>query len=134
MAKVIEWSKQQRIEWDEWVGTRPEIIQDLCRRFPLYNLYRLKSTGQKVTLYSYSEDGTITVNVTEEYNAIMFNRRVFGIKPEDIEECELPPLQTPAHGNTGLTLAKLLKAKEILDENALRNGAKRKESDGYKDN
>jgi len=90
MAKVIEWSKEQEKTWNEWVSSRPQIIQDMCKKFPPYNLYRLKNTGHKVTLYSYSEDGTVTVNVSGEYNAVMFDRRVFGIKPYNLEECDLP--------------------------------------------
>ncbi len=90
MAKIIEWDQQQKDEWSEWVKSRPEIVQDLCKRFPPYNLYKLKSTGHKVTLYSYSENGTLTVNVSGEYNAVVFDRQVFGIKPEDLEECDLP--------------------------------------------
>jgi len=50
----------------------------------------MKTTGSRVTLYSYSENGTLTVNVTGEYNAVIFDRQVFGIKPEDLEECDLP--------------------------------------------
>ena len=37
-----------------------------------------------------SEDGTLTVNITGEYNFVTFDRQVFGIKPEDLEECDLP--------------------------------------------
>ena len=90
MAKIIEWSEEQEKAWEDWVSTRPQIIKDLCKRFPPYNLYRLKNSGHRVTLYSYSENGTITVNVTDEYNAVMFDRQVFGIKPEDLKECDLP--------------------------------------------
>lgn len=50
----------------------------------------LKPTGQRVTIYSYSEDGTVTVNVTGEYNLTMFDTQVFGINPDDLEPCELP--------------------------------------------
>ncbi len=89
MAKIMVWTDQQQIEWNKWVESRPPIIQDLCRRFPPYNLYKLESTGQRVTIYSYSEDGTLTVNITGEYNIVMFDRQVFGIKAKDIEECEL---------------------------------------------
>lgn len=43
-----------------------------------------------MTIYSYSEDGTMTVDVTGQYNKLTFDRRVFGIQPEDMEECDLP--------------------------------------------
>jgi len=90
MAKIIEWSEDQRTVWNEWVATRPPIVQELCRQFPPDRLYKLKSSGNRVTLYSFSEDGTVTVNITGEYNAIMFDRRVFGVKPDDLIECNLP--------------------------------------------
>lgn len=90
MAKIIKWTEGQEKAWDSWVSTRPPIIKDLCKRFPPYKLYHLKSSGHRVTLHSYSENGTITVNVSGEYNAVMFDRQVFGIKPEDLEECDMP--------------------------------------------
>jgi len=38
----------------------------------------------------YGDDGTIIVTVSGKYNFVMFERNVFGIKPEDLEECDLP--------------------------------------------
>ncbi len=90
MAKIIEWTEEQQNAWDEWVASRPKIIQDLCRRFPPCNLYQLRDSNQKVTIVSYSEDGTLTVDISGEYNWVTFARQVFGIKPEDLEECDLP--------------------------------------------
>jgi len=87
MAKILEMDKKV---WDEWVKTRPEIVQDLCERFPPDRLYRINGDGHRVTIHSYSEDGTMTVNVSGEYNSVIFERQVFGIKPDDIKECELP--------------------------------------------
>jgi hypothetical protein len=95
MAKIIEWTDEQEKEWNKWVSSRPQVIKDLCNRFPPYNLYRLKNSGHRVTLYSYSEDGTMTVNVSGEYNVVMFDRQVFGINPEDLEECDLPTPDEP---------------------------------------
>jgi len=77
--------------WREWVATRPLSVQALCDRLPPDRLYSLKSSNHKVTIYSYSEDGTVTVNVSGDFNAVIFERQVFGIKPEDLEECDLPP-------------------------------------------
>lgn len=87
MAEINELDKDG---WDEWVATRPESVQKICRQLPPNRLYRMKSTGDRVTLYSYSEDGTVTVNVTGEYNVLIFDRQVFGINPDDLEECDLP--------------------------------------------
>jgi hypothetical protein len=47
-------------------------------------------SGHRVTICSYSENGTMMVDVRGEYNKITFERTVFGVKPEDLEECELP--------------------------------------------
>jgi len=86
--------------WDEWVATRPELVQEMCRRLPPNRLYRMKGkddedkgsgfTGHRVTLLSYSEDGTVSVAVGDKYNSVMFCRNVFGVDPDDLEECPLP--------------------------------------------
>ena len=90
MAKWIEWTDEQRTAWAEWRATRPTVIQEMMDRFPYDELYRLKSSGHRVTLYSYSENGTLTVNVTGDFNFVTFDRRVFGIEPDDLEPCDLP--------------------------------------------
>ena len=94
--------------WNEWVATRPEIVQDLCRRFPPDRLYRLKSSGHLVTIHSYSEDGTMTVNVSREFNAVIMDRQVFGISSNDLTECD-PPSPDAVTGT-------LLTEKEDVDE------------------
>ena len=33
---------------------------------------------------------TLTVNITGEFNLISFDQQVFGIDPDDLEECDLP--------------------------------------------
>ena len=91
MAKIGELNDS----WYEWVKTRPECIRLLCERFPPDTLYRLKSTGSRVTIYSYSETNTVTVNITGQYNAHMMDRQVFGIDPDDLEECALPVADEP---------------------------------------
>jgi len=87
MAEIRELNQKA---WQEWVSTRPECIQKLCKSHPSNKLYRLADSGHRVTLYSYSEDGTLTVNVSGDYNLVAFDRQVFGIKPEDLIECDLP--------------------------------------------
>lgn len=87
MAKIRE---MDQAAWEDWVATRPAAVQELCRKLPPDRLYMNKPTQQRGTIYSYSEDGTVTVNFTGEHNLLMFDKQVFGIKPEDLEECELP--------------------------------------------
>jgi hypothetical protein len=55
MAKIIEWSEDQKNQWEEWVASRPAIIQDLCKRFPPDRLYHLKTSNHRVTIVSYKE-------------------------------------------------------------------------------
>jgi len=76
--------------WDEWVATRPECVQLLAKKLPPNRLYRLSPSGSRVTLLSYSEDNTVTVAITGQFNALIFDRQVFGISPDDLKECDLP--------------------------------------------
>jgi hypothetical protein len=60
----------------------------------------MKSTGHRVTLYSFGErtDGgkiSLTVNVLGAFNLVTFERRVFGIDPDDLEPCDLPEKGEP---------------------------------------
>lgn len=55
----------------------------------------LKDSGHRVTLYSVDEpeDGsppTLKVDVLGRFNLLAFDRRVFGVSPSDLEECDLP--------------------------------------------
>ena len=110
MAIITELDQKR---WDEWVATRPPIIQELCKKFPPNRLYKLKSSNHRVTLYSYNEDGTMTVIVSGEHNAVMFERRVFGIKPEDLEECDLPGKDEPL----GTMLTEQEEVDKFIEEN-----------------
>lgn len=92
MAKVREMNESA---WREWLSTRPQVIQALAERLPPDRLYKMKSTGHRVTLISYAEDETVTVAVTGQYNLVTFERQVFGVSPDDLEECDLPPESEP---------------------------------------
>ena len=87
MAKIAEIDQDA---WNEWVAGRPPVVQEMCAKLPPDRLYLLTPTGQRVTLVSYSENGTVTVAVTGGYNAVTFDRQVFGINPDDLTECDLP--------------------------------------------
>lgn len=87
MAKIDELSDT----WEEWKNSRPPVVKALCERFPPNLLYKLISTDQRVTIVSYSEGGTLTVAVLGKYNLVDFERNVFGISPDDLVECDLPP-------------------------------------------
>lgn len=85
---------EQLAGWHEWVASRPPAVRAVAERFDPWSLYRLKPKGHRVTLVSFGEapDGTVTltVNVSAEFNLVMFERQVFGVKPDDVEPCEVP--------------------------------------------
>lgn len=86
----LEDEQRDEAEWQHWLKGRPEMIQKLGQRFKPWKVYRLTTTGQRCRLYSFSEDNTVTVSVTKELNLINFERRVFGIDPDTLVECEMP--------------------------------------------
>jgi hypothetical protein len=76
--------------FNAWLADRPQSIQDLAARFPPDRLFRIATTGKRGYVYSYSEDGTMTLAVTGQFNRVLFGQRVFGLTPEDLTECDLP--------------------------------------------
>lgn len=86
MAELFELNDEAR----DWIASRPKVIQGMIAKVPPNRLYRMKSTGSRVTLHSYSEDGTVTVDISGNYNLVTFERQVFGIPIDDLEECGLP--------------------------------------------
>ena len=75
-------------EWSEWVKSRPEPVRTLCKKYPPDKLYLMTDTGQRVRIYSYSEDGTVRVNVTQADNPqiwVSLDRSVFGVNPSTLQ-------------------------------------------------
>lgn len=97
MARFRDPDDSEIQEWHEWLESRPLDIREIAKRFEPWGLYRMKSTGHRVTIYSLEkqEDGRISlkVNVMGEFNAVAFERQVFGVDPNDLEPCELPSEQ-----------------------------------------
>lgn len=95
MANVFEPTEELRKEWEEWLND-PEYAdtREVAAKLPPWKLYRMKSTGQRVTLRSIGlrQDGTpcARVFVDARYNFVTMEREVFGIPVDDLEECELP--------------------------------------------
>lgn len=108
MAKIAD---LDMVAWQEWVDSRPPEVKALCERFPPDRLYRLKD-GHRVTLLAYAEDGTLRVLVSGQYNFVTFERQVFGIKPEDLTECDLPT----ADELTGTLLTEDAEVEAFIDE------------------
>lgn len=95
---ILEPTPEQLTNWNEFVRGRPTRVREAIEKSDLapWKLYRLKSSGHRVTLYSIDEPEdpalpvTLKVDVLGRFNAIAFERRVFGIALEDLEECDLP--------------------------------------------
>lgn len=99
MARLYDPSPEQQASWDQWVASRPANVRAVAENFDPWSLYRIKATGQRCTLVSFGEadDGSVTlaVAVTGEHNLTMFDRKVFGLNPHDIEPCDpAPPGET----------------------------------------
>lgn len=98
MANVSDPTEKQRADWVAWVEARPPKVRGAIEAHAIepWKLYRMRSTGHRVTLYSIDEPEdesapcTVTVNVTGEFNVVAFERRAFGVALDDLEECELP--------------------------------------------
>lgn len=80
--------------YKKWVAERPERVRKVAERLDPWTLYRLKTSNQRVCLLGFDEeqDGRVTVRITVsgEFNLVTFERDVFGIDPDDLEECDLP--------------------------------------------
>ena len=99
MSRFYEPTKAQERGWRKWVAGRPPSVRAVAERFDIWSLYRLKSSGEIVTIASFQEavDGviTLTVNITGEYNVVLFDKSVFGIDPSDMEPCDAPAADAP---------------------------------------
>lgn len=99
MARYMEPTAEQVASWNEWVATRPKVIQELAERFGPWTMFRYLPTNHRCYVLGYSEhvngDGTpapptMMIVISGRHNLIDFGRRVFGVKPEDLVECDLP--------------------------------------------
>ena len=93
MANIIEPTPENLEEHSKWLEELPPNEREIMEKYPPWKLYRMKSTGQRVTILSVGtfDDGIkFRVNISGKYNAILFERQVFGVDYEDLEECDLP--------------------------------------------
>ena len=78
---------EQETFWNKWVTERPQCIQDIIRKHNLRPDYVYKmNTNDIVRLYSFHEDGTVTISVDSRLNprnplTAVFERNVFGVDP-----------------------------------------------------
>ena len=99
MAQIKKPTPEQEAGWKEWVAGRPDNVREVAERFNPWTLYRMKSTGQRVSICSFGEgekgDVTLTVDIVGQFNLLLHDLQVFGIDPDDLEECDLPAEDEP---------------------------------------
>lgn len=99
MARIYEPTPEQEAGYREWVASRPDVVRKVAEKFEPWSLYRMKNTGNRVTLVSFGEEEnggvSLTVNISADYNAITFERQVFGVSPDNLEPCDLPMPNEP---------------------------------------
>lgn len=78
----------------QWINSRPAAVRDVALRLPPTQWYRLRQTGQRCWIQSYSEPvggGPVTLRVYAERADFPDGLReamahgVFGIDPDDLE-------------------------------------------------
>lgn len=73
-------TEEYKQEFYDWLDTRPQLIQELGKKYPPWLPYTLN--GKPCQLYSYCEDGTVTVNTSDIFGITHYN--VFGVNPEEL--------------------------------------------------
>ena len=117
-------TEEQERSFAAWVAERPEVVRALIGRmkFDPWTLYRLKSTGHRVGVTSFGEvcdpkpgkpPVTLTLCVSGRFNLVAFERNVFGIDPDDLEECDLPAADEPV-GSAGLSPEEVMRMSASL--------------------
>jgi hypothetical protein len=95
VATIYDMTDEEMKEYSEWAASAPPVVRDILERLAPNKLYRIKSTGQRCDVYSVSEKGTVTVNITGQFNVVAFDIQVFGVDPNELEECDLPGPDEP---------------------------------------
>jgi len=90
MAKLPGITSERIEEFNNWILSRPEIIQKTVKEFPPDVLYKLKPDNLRVMIVGYNEDGTLVVLVSGRFNKIPYEHQITGITTDNLEECDLP--------------------------------------------
>ncbi len=88
VEETWEFPQLEEIKESEWFKSRPAAIQQMILNQPPICLYKFKDSGKVVYMYSYSEDGTVSVihlGYGTEFAIVSEGFKVFGVKPEDLE-------------------------------------------------
>ena len=52
--------------FEERLKTRPLIIREMAKKYPPNKFYKIRNKGHIYTLYSYSEDKTVSVDISNQ--------------------------------------------------------------------
>lgn len=124
--RYVNPTKAQLRAWEKWVSKLPEKVRAVAERFNPWTLYRLKTTGDRVTVHSFRDDATMTVILSGRWNKVLFERQVFGIPADELEECDLPgpdeelgSILTPEQAKENFDVIKVAVRPDLwaLDEN-----------------
>lgn len=82
-----------KLVFETWLADRPPIIQEMAREFPGYVCYKSKENRGHYRIYSYSEDGTLTL--MHGRDSFLPGVMTFGQSPYQLVTCDcgdwLPP-------------------------------------------
>lgn len=104
MARHYEPTPEDVEGYQQWLAERPPEVRAVAERFNPWTLYCYKLTGQRVFFLGCDEvrrvgggpiEVTVRIGVTGQFNLVAFDRNVFGVKPDDLEECDLPSPDEP---------------------------------------
>lgn len=68
-------------EYEEWLASRPQIIKNMVARWPHDVDYVMNGDGDIYRIYSYSENGTVTVT---RFTCGLPVWNVFGVDPANL--------------------------------------------------
>lgn len=84
--------KSNRERYRQWLRSRPASVRVLATKVKPWHRYVITATGQECTLYSLSENGTLTVTTAGPFGLFQYN--VFGLTLSDLKRA--PSQQSPA--------------------------------------
>jgi hypothetical protein len=79
IVQLHDMTREQHVKFAEWRDSRPELIQDMIRDYPMWDNYFLN--GKRCQIEAYNEDGTLRV-LTKSMMGQFYH--VFGVKPGDL--------------------------------------------------
>jgi hypothetical protein len=111
MARYKKPTPEQEQAWINWLADQPPYVGAVGKRLDPWSLFWLRD--QRVTICGFNSDPktekvTVQVNVTGQFNLVMFDKTVFGVDPNDLTPADLPAPDEP--------LGAVLKGEKEIEE------------------